>query len=108
MKFYKTSIFQKNLTEFCNYWNTSDQIEYCGRVGEKNPKRSDGVTPLEFAVYRGHPLSCQVILKHMDEKVDDPNPICVNGETVLTIAAKMNYIKIVHMICEKIIKRDGL
>ena len=42
MKFYKTSIFQKILTEFCNYSNTSGQIEYC--------------------VQRGFPLFCSPLL----------------------------------------------
>ena len=43
----------------------------------------------------------------MDEKVDDPNPRSINGKTVFTIAAENNDVKTVHMICEKVIKRDG-
>ena len=61
---------------------------------DKNPKRSDGFTPLHLAARNGHLQVCKIIC----DNVEDTNPSSDNGETPINLASSKEYFEVVSFL----------
>ena len=67
-------------------------------VGDKNPARNDGYTPLHVAAKNGHLEICNLII----DSVNDKNPPTNRGVTPLCIAATNGHLEICKLLFENV------